>query len=310
MSKSFFDKDDYTFSDLENLINDQIEESINLDYKSARSLDKADGKKRELAKDISAFSNSDGGIIIYGIEEENHKPTIFSFVDGSILTKEWLENIIDGNIQPRIQGIKITPIRIENDLKKTVYIVKIPESENAPHMSTDKKYYRRYNFKSVPMEEYEVRNLYNRSSSAEIDFESVWSKHLDEITEDGILKIRKEIFIYVRNISQSLEKHCKIEASFKNINGLGVGFSYYRDSNVGQRFSKEKNVVITAYNESPIFPDEEYPILRFELKVDKNHIDEFKKQAKLEITLFDSSTTKSYDHDLDNLMEMQTYNNL
>jgi hypothetical protein len=309
MSKSFFDKNEYAFSDLENLINDQIEESLNLDYKSARSLDKADGKKRELAKDVSAFSNSDGGIIIYGIEEENHKPTEFSFVDGSVFTKEWLENIIDGNIQPRIQGIKIIPVRIENDLQKTIYIVKIPDSENAPHMSADKKYYRRYNFKSVPMEEYEVRNLYNRSSYAEIDFESVWSNQLDEEIEDGVLKIRKEFFIHVRNISQSLEKHCKIEASFKNIDGLGVGFSYYRDSNVGQRLSKEKNIIITAYNDTPIFPDEEYPILRFELKVDKNHIDEFRKQAKLEVTLFDSSTIKSCDYDLDSLMEIKTHNN-
>lgn len=302
MSKSFFDKEEYSISDLENLITNEIEESLNLDYKSARSLNKADGKKRELAKDVSAFSNSDGGIIVFGIEEENHKPTEFSFVDGSIFTKEWLENIIDGNIQPRINGIKILPIRIENELKKTIYIVKIPESENAPHMSADKKYYRRYNFKSVPMEEYEIRNLYNRSSSAEIDFKSILSLKMDEVIENGLSKIRSEFFIHVKNTGNSLEKHCKVEASFKNIENLNVGFNYLKDSNVGQRISEEKNLIITGYNTSPIFPDEEYPILHFELKVRKEHIDEFRKKAKLEITIFDSSSTLTGEYDLDTLI--------
>lgn len=309
MSRSFFDKEDYTVSDLERLIEDQTEESLNLDYKSARSLDKADGKKRELAKDVSAFSNSDGGIIVYGIEEENHKPTKLSFIDGSILTKEWLEDIIDGNIQPRIQGIKIIPVRIENNLNKTIYIVKIPESLNAPHMSADKKYYRRYNFKSVPMEEYEVRNLYNRSSYAEIDFESVISiQKEDEIDENGNQKFCKEIYVHVKNISKSLEKHCKIEASFNNLSDFGVGFSWHQNSNVSQLF-KNENIVITAYNETPIFPDEEFAILRFEMKLDKSKLDQFREHAVLKLTMYDSSSIKSCEYALNDIMKIKTHNN-
>lgn len=303
MSKSFFDKEEYTENDLRDLIHNGIEESLNLDYKSARALDKSDGKKCELAKDISAFANSSGGIIIYGIEERDHKPIEFSFSDGYVLNKEWLENVIDSNIHPRVQSIQIFPIRIENQLNSTIYLVKIPESINAPHMSADKKYYRRYNFKSVPMEEYEVRNLYNRTSNAEMNFKSVWSNELEKINEDGILKFRKEIFIHIENISQSLEKHCKIEASFRGIENLGVGISYYRDSNVGQRMSSEKKLIITAYNETPIFPSEEISILRFELKVDQNNLEEFKQNAILELTLFDSSNIKTTEYDFAELMK-------
>lgn len=180
MGLSFFDKEMYSYEDLVNLIENQIEESINLDYKSAKSLDNTDLKKRELAKDVSAFANSDGGIIIYGIQEENHKPTRLDFVNGNEYTKEWLENVIDSNIQQKIHGIKIYPIRINSDIKETVYVVKIPSSSSAPHISADKKYYRRYNFKSVPMEEYEVRLLYNRTSRAEVDIHSLFMNFKEE----------------------------------------------------------------------------------------------------------------------------------
>lgn len=51
---------------------------------------------------------------------------------------------------------------------QTIYIVKIPYSYNTPHISKDKKYYKRYNFESVPMEEYEVRQLYERKSKSNL----------------------------------------------------------------------------------------------------------------------------------------------
>lgn len=50
------------------LINNGIEENLHLEYKSSSSLERTEGKKKEISKDISAFANSDGGTIIYGIK--------------------------------------------------------------------------------------------------------------------------------------------------------------------------------------------------------------------------------------------------
>ena len=63
----FYKLEEYKFSDLEDLINNEVEENLHLDYKSAGSLSKEDKKKAEITKDVSAFANSDGGIIVYGI---------------------------------------------------------------------------------------------------------------------------------------------------------------------------------------------------------------------------------------------------
>ena len=165
-----FEKTEYTEEDLRELISSQAEESIHLDFKAAGALDKTNEKRAEIAKDVSAFANSDGGIIVYGIIEENHVASDFSFIDGNEYTKEWLERVINDGVQRRILGIQISPIRVNGDIKQTVYVVKIPRSANAPHMCVKRHiYYRRFNFESVPMEDYEIRDLYNRTSIPKLE---------------------------------------------------------------------------------------------------------------------------------------------
>ena len=67
----------------------------------------------EIAKDVSAFANSAGGRLIYGIVEANNLPiSIDGGADPASITREWIENTIISKIQPRIPGIVIKPIRL------------------------------------------------------------------------------------------------------------------------------------------------------------------------------------------------------
>jgi len=89
-------------ADLLSLIQNGIKESINLDYKECNALQKTDGKKNELSKDVSAFANSAGGVLVYGIVENGHEPTGFDIgYDPTDITKEWIDQVITSNIQPR-----------------------------------------------------------------------------------------------------------------------------------------------------------------------------------------------------------------
>lgn len=98
-------------TDLEKLITDQVQESLKLDYKQSRALVKTSSCQAEIAKDISAFANSAGGRLIYGIVEENNMPIgIDGGADPASITREWIENTIISKIQPRITGIFIKPI--------------------------------------------------------------------------------------------------------------------------------------------------------------------------------------------------------
>jgi hypothetical protein len=145
------------------LLSNQEQENGHLEFKAALGLDKSDGKKKDIAKDVSAFANSAGGTLLYGIQEDaDHRASAIDPVSGSVYTKEWLEQVINHNISPRIHGIIITPISVDDgDLSKVVYAVEVPKG-NTAHQAADHRYYRRFNFSSIPMEDWEIKDIINR----------------------------------------------------------------------------------------------------------------------------------------------------
>jgi len=157
-----------TTDDLQRLVDDEIQESLTLDYKASPALSNNNKSRDELCKDVSAFANSAGGQIIYGIEEKDRKP--IKIDQGSDLKREWLEQVIDSNIQPRVEGLLITPIPVGGG--RHAYVLAIPQAAtSAPHQAPDKKYYKRQNFQSVPMEDYEIRDTLRRAVTPELHVE-------------------------------------------------------------------------------------------------------------------------------------------
>ena len=55
-------------ADVERMIAEKVQENVHLDYKASPAADP--GRPNEIAKDVSSFANSDGGVLIYGVEEE------------------------------------------------------------------------------------------------------------------------------------------------------------------------------------------------------------------------------------------------
>lgn len=157
-------------NDLLNLITVGEKESIELDYKACDALAQTDGKKNEMSKDVSAFANSAGGTIVYGMVEDGHIPIkIDAGYDRSIISKEWVEQVINSRIQRRIDGIKINQVELPKTAPgKVVYVIYVPQSSRAPHQAADKKFYKRFNFESTPMEEYEVRDVSQRNVAPDL----------------------------------------------------------------------------------------------------------------------------------------------
>jgi hypothetical protein len=156
----------WDFAAIQRCITDEVQEHVSLDYKAAGALAKSDGKRSEITKDVSAMANAAGGVIIYGIAEyadpnKKHLPERIDPVDQRLFSKEWLEQIIQ-TIRPRIDGVIIHPVPISGQPDHVVYVVEIPQSTTA-HQATDRRYYKRFNFQSVPMEDYEIRDVMGRT---------------------------------------------------------------------------------------------------------------------------------------------------
>ena len=162
-------------TDLLGLIQNQTKESTELDYKSCDSLQKTDGKKNELSKDVSAFANSAGGTLVYGITEDGHVPTGFDVgYDPTDITKEWIDQVINSNIRPRINGVLINQVELRTQRPgKVAYVVEIPQSTTA-HQAADKRYYKRFNFEAQAMEDYEIRDIMRRASSPLLECQFYW----------------------------------------------------------------------------------------------------------------------------------------
>jgi hypothetical protein len=164
----------WTYDKLTELIKTQTEENLNLDYKAAEAFGKTDFKRKEITKDVSSFANSAGGTIIYGIkefdeEDKKHLPEKIDSIPRQEFPKEWLEQVIN-NIQPKIQNTEIISIEDIEDPTRVIYLVNIPQSITA-HQAMDKRYYKRYNFISIPMEDYEIKDILNRQATPLINLE-------------------------------------------------------------------------------------------------------------------------------------------
>ncbi|MEM9774642.1 MAG: ATP-binding protein [Chloroflexota bacterium] len=161
-------------AELKRYICEGIEESLTLDYKSGQALNKDanSNRNKEIAKDISAMANSAGGVIIYGIAEEDangrFRPSKLAPVYRSACPRETLEQIISSNIQPRISGIKINPIPLSSGADNVAYVVHVPQSHTVHQVAINKRYYKRFNFESVPMEDFEIRDVLNRQAHPDV----------------------------------------------------------------------------------------------------------------------------------------------
>lgn len=184
------------------LVKNQIQESLHLDYKRSDCLINTEHNKIELSKDVSAFANSDGGTIIYGVIEKNHIPTE---IDGGIEAKgkrEWIEQILNSRIYPRIPDIKIFPIGLKDKPGYNIFVIELPPGTTA-HQASDLRYYRRFNFQSVPMYDHEIKMVMNRFREPNLQI----SFDVGEIKEGAAT-----LFVSIKNIGKvtASSAHIKI----------------------------------------------------------------------------------------------------
>lgn len=159
---------------LQRFIDDEVPESLSLEYKRGTVLSKNAKKNpkwlEELTKDISALANSAGGLLVYGIAEKDDKPTEFAPVDKTDFSRETLDQIIASNVKPRIDGLTIHPVALSSGDNDVAYVIDIPQS-NTAHQAYDKRYHKRLNTTTAWMEDYEIRDVMGRGEHPKIDLE-------------------------------------------------------------------------------------------------------------------------------------------
>jgi Putative DNA-binding domain len=186
-----------TLKDLTSLITGGGAESLYLEFKATDAL--SGESIVEICKDVTAFANSAGGQIIYGISEDKKTQsfTLDSGVSNPKITREWIDNILR-RVQPPLQGVRIDQITISEG--HSAFVLTIPQTQTGPHQATDHKYYQRTDLHVQPMNDFAVQDVRRRSTSpllnATIAFDTGLKKFLryasDPTSESGTLYVSIE----------------------------------------------------------------------------------------------------------------------
>lgn len=190
-----------TKKDIMYLKDEEISESRILDYKL-----KLPDDNKELIADIIAFANTDGGVIVYGVEEkqdDNGKNTgipnqIVGLGDLNLDAEQLrIENTLRDSVDPRLPGIEFHTVDVPGG---KVLLVGIPRSLFAPHMSKrDSKFYARNNSGKFSMDVQQIRQAFSQTEN--------WEGEADNFRRNRVMDVLSGKNNYLSNREQVVFLH-------------------------------------------------------------------------------------------------------
>ncbi len=171
-----------TEDNLLDLIANQVAEGRMLDYKLIQPGNSDDDKKEFLA-DVSSFANTAGGHLIFGMEEDQGIALNLPGISGldSDQEKLRLENIIRDGVAPRIAGISIQSVLLQNG--NLVIVIHIPKSWSSPHMVTFKGASRFFARNSAGKYQLDVQEIRQAVLLSESTAERIKNFRLDRLSQ-------------------------------------------------------------------------------------------------------------------------------
>lgn len=185
--------------DLENLIGQM--ETHRLDFKESKLFSQPRERIAEnLSKEVSAFANSEGGVIVIGMKEKRiGKARVADDIDEGIDINKWspeqLQQIIESNISPYLTGIRYKPIFLNSDKLKFAYVIYVPQGFTA-YQASDFRYYGRFEYEVKALPDHEIRLRMNRGKTpnALIKFANKGKKDITIVSAENIPRSRHEFF--------------------------------------------------------------------------------------------------------------------
>ena len=134
-------------------------------------------KAKELAEEIVAFSNSEGGMILIGVDDEGN---IKGVKDDKI--EETVMNICRNNCIPHIIPL-YESIEVEG---KRIAVITVPKGLNKPYYTADHKYYIRVGTTKRIASKEELLRLFEASGSLHFDISPVEGTSIKDLNIDII----------------------------------------------------------------------------------------------------------------------------
>ena len=159
-----------TQAHIEQLVADQAREGPHLDFKRELPTAWNEAAKHEFLADATAFANSGGGDLVFGVEEDGQAqalaviPQVIANVDQEIRR---LQDFLLNLSEPRLPGVKIHAVQVS--VARTdghVIVVRIPQSWAGPHrVKTNQHFFVRDGLRKRQLDIPEIRSLFLRTEN-------------------------------------------------------------------------------------------------------------------------------------------------
>ena len=121
--------------------------------------------KKELGKQVSAFANTGGGCIIFGVSDDTRQLEPCTDKVGRQSMVDFLSNLVEQSVEYPISKFQVYRIPFEKEPTKAIFLVQIPDSPAAPHQAKDERqYYYRIFGHSKPAPHFHLQLLRQRET--------------------------------------------------------------------------------------------------------------------------------------------------
>lgn len=140
----------------------------------------SDDDKDNLAKAVAGFANAAGGILIFGLQAKGGDRLTPDKI-GRVVSVQNLElalstalALVGQVVEPPVEGVIVESRELQRAPGTGFIVVFVPPSSLGPHRSKrDREYYRRHGSSTLPMEHYEIAEMFGRRHGAKLSF---WSE--------------------------------------------------------------------------------------------------------------------------------------
>lgn len=237
-------------TDIAELCSNTVSESQVLEFK--QELPKSNDRgKAEFLKDVTSFANADGGQLVFGISELKGAASAVSRIEVDDIDAELrrLSQILDSGIEPRLSGLKIEYVEVEQFV---VFVVKIPKSFDAPHRYLFNGHSKFVTRNGTHVSEYsydQLRSAFDKSLARSLVIDQNWQETIDQAESGKTWRPIVEGPICICQIAplSSAEKRQIVDLEKANENYAQLMFSDW--GGASSRFNYEGLAVYAGYSE-------------------------------------------------------------
>jgi hypothetical protein len=194
------------------LVETKQEETLHLDFitlDSAGMTNPAD--KRNFARIVSAFANSDGGVVVWGVDARRNAEG----VDCACGLKEIADlarlmsrlNTLTGEaVTPRVDNVVHKPVRSVGDTGFAATLV--PASDSGPHMAKlgEDRYFKRSGSSLYRMEHFDLEDMFGRRMRPRLTLEVELINRTQRAMPNGITSYRLLVLFGILNDGRGIAK--------------------------------------------------------------------------------------------------------